>query len=246
MIAIILKYLFLPPLNSDKFTSVIYHLSTIIVQELSIKVVDTSQPFNLYRDYFKRIFDLTIIFLFMPLIIPVFIIVFLCLLISPSNIFFIDKRQGYQGRIFDLYKFSTMTKYNPKEHHSPHDKKRITKLGKLLRATSLDELPQILNVIIGNMSLVGPRPLPGSYEKHYSTEHKKRLSVLPGITGLAQVNGRNTISWADRFDYDIMYIANLSFKNDIRIALSTVKTLVRFSNINMDDTVTMTAFEGYE
>lgn len=178
--------------------------------------------------YVKRVLDFIIsLVLFVILLIPMFIISILIIIIDKQNPIFIQKRTGKNGNIFNLYKFRTMKIINSKNDY--------TKLGKVLRRLSLDELPQVLNIIKGDMSFVGPRPwIPGYYE-NMNIKQRRRVEVLPGLTGLAQVNGRNGISVNKKIDYDLEYIDNFSFKQDIYIVFKTICVIFKSENTYLDE-----------
>ena len=193
----------------------------------------------------KTLFDKVISILGIILLSPILIIIWLILLISiGSPIIFIQERPGLNERPFYFYKFRTMTNTKDKNGVYLSDKKRITPFGSFLRRTSLDELPSLWNVIKGDMSLVGPRPLLMEYLRYYSEKQKRRHNVKPGITGWAQINGRNKISWEEKFDLDIWYVDNQSFKLDIKILIATAKKVIFQEDINMSENVTMEKFEG--
>lgn len=193
----------------------------------------------------KRIFDflLSIIFLliFLPLIL---VLMFLIYMVMGRPIFFKQKRPGYKEKIFDIYKFRTMTNQKDKNGNLLPDKDRLSGLGKFIRSTSLDELPQIYNVLRGDMSFVGPRPLLVEYLKLYNNEQKKRHYVKPGITGLAQVNGRNAISWEEKFKYDLWYVENYSFFLDMKILWLTFLKVLSRGDVSSSTSVTMEKFQG--
>lgn len=193
----------------------------------------------------KRVFDLFIILLNLPLILPTYLLLTL-LVLAKFNfpILFKQSRPGLHGKIFNIYKFRTMTKERDKEGVVLSDDLRLTKFGKLLRSTSLDELPSLWNVLKGEMSLVGPRPLLVEYLPLYSTKQARRHEVKPGITGWAQVNGRNAISWNEKFDLDVWYVDNQSIWLDIKILYMTIIKVITRSGINQDKQVTMEKFKG--
>lgn len=187
----------------------------------------------MYEKYFKRIFDiicaLAAIIVFSWLYIIVAILVRIKL---GSPILFKQKRPGKDEKIFELYKFRTMTDERDEDGNLLPDEVRLTKFGKLLRSTSLDELPEAFNILKGDMSVVGPRPLLVEYLPYYTEEERKRHNVRPGLSGLAQINGRNAIKWEEKFTYDIEYVDNISFVGDIKIILLTVwKAFVKTENI---------------
>jgi len=155
-----------------------------------------------------------------------------------------QKRVGLHERIFTLFKFRSMTEATDKEGNLLPDSERLTSFGKMLRKTSLDELPQLINVLLGQMSLIGPRPLLVEYLKYYDEEQKKRHLVRPGITGWAQVNGRNAISWEKKFELDVWYVEKLSFLLDLSIVWKTVQKIIKSEGISQDGQATMEPFRG--
>ena len=161
-----------------------------------------------------------------------------------SPIFFTQDRIGKDGKIFKMIKFRTMLDATDKYGNQLPDEERLTSFGKLLRSTSIDELPELVNVFLGDMSLVGPRPLLVEYKDLYSTEQWRRHEVRPGITGWAQVNGRNSISWAERFKLDVEYIDNYNLILDIKILFMTVLKVIKKDDISQDGHVTMEKFNG--
>lgn len=199
----------------------------------------------MYSKYLKRIFDiilsLTIIILFWWLILIIAILVKIFL---GSPVIFKQERPGKDEKIFTLYKFRTMTDEKDENGNLLSDEKRLNKFGKFLRSTSLDELPEIINVLKGEMSFVGPRPLLVEYLELYDDRQKYRHKVRPGLTGLAQVNGRNDTTWEARFNHDIEYVKNVTFWNDIKIILKTVNLVFTRKGVNEQGSVTMTKFTG--
>ena len=193
----------------------------------------------------KRIFDLFLVLLGLPLIFLIYLLLAL-LVLAKFNfpILFKQSRPGLHGKIFNIYKFRTMTNERDKEGVLLSDDLRLTKFGKLLRSTSLDELPSLWNVLKGEMSLVGPRPLLVEYLPLYSTKQARRHEVKPGITGWAQVNGRNAISWNEKFDLDVWYVDNQSTWLDIKILYITIKKVITRSGINQDGQATIKNFKG--
>ena len=193
----------------------------------------------------KRVFDLFLVLLSLPLILP--IILLLAVLILPQfnfPILFKQSRPGLNAKIFIIYKFRTMTNEHDKDGILLPAKLRYTKFGKFLRSTSLDELPSLWNVLKNDMSLVGPRPLLVGYLPLYSTRQARRHEIKPGVTGWAQVNGRNAISWDEKFDLDIWYVDNQSIWLDIKILYLTIKKVVTRDNINAEGELTMPKFLG--
>jgi lipopolysaccharide/colanic/teichoic acid biosynthesis glycosyltransferase len=195
----------------------------------------------------KRIFDLVLILLSFPLLFPVFIIV--AILVKwklGSPILYSQVRPGLNAKPFKMFKFRSMTDARDESGELLSDADRLTKFGRLLRSTSLDELPELWNVVKGDMSLVGPRPLLMEYVPLYSEEQTRRHEVRPGITGWAQINGRNAISWDERFKLDVWYVTNRSLWLDLKIIFLTLKKVVVREGISADGEATMTKFTGTE
>ena len=199
----------------------------------------------MYRKFFKRPFDiicsLMFIFWFWWLYIIVGILVKQKL---GSPVIFKQQRPGLNGKIFTMYKFRSMTDAKDKNGNLLSDAERLPRFGKILRATSLDEIPEFINVLKGDMSLIGPRPLLVEYLERYSAEQRKRHDVRPGITGWAQVNGRNAISWEEKFKYDVEYVNKLSFLLDMKIIFLTIKKIVVKEGISQEGNATMEKFTG--
>lgn len=200
----------------------------------------------MYRNFLKRLFDFLISTAAFILLSPIFIllVIFLKIANKGAGVFFFQERPGKDARIFKVIKFKTMNDKKDANGNLLPDADRITKVGKFVRSVSLDELPQLINVIKGDMSLVGPRPLLVKYLPLYNQTQARRHEVRPGITGWAQVNGRNSISWNEKFKLDIYYINHLSLFLDIRILLLTVKKVFLRSGINSDDATPMQTFTG--
>ena len=193
----------------------------------------------------KKIFDLLLIFLSLPLILPIYLLTMLLVLTQLNfPILFRQSRTGLNGKIFNIYKFRTMTNDCDKDGILLPDALRLNKFGKFLRSTSLDELPSLWNVLKSDMSLVGPRPLLLEYLTLYSTQQARRHEVKPGITGWAQVNGRNAITWGEKFDLDVWYVDNQSIWLDIKILWLTVKKVIMRDGINQVGQSTMENFKG--
>ena len=194
---------------------------------------------------FKSIFDKTLALFLIILFSPIYIVVSLLIFFKMgSPILFRQKRPGYKEKIFGIYKFRTMTNEKDEFGNLLPDDKRLVGIGKFIRSTSLDELPQLFNVLKGEMSFVGPRPLLVEYLPLYNQKQKKRHDVKPGITGWAQVNGRNAISWEQKFDYDVWYVDNQSFLLDIKILWLTFLKVVKRSDISSSTSSTMEKFTG--
>ncbi|WP_147533180.1 sugar transferase [Bacillus marasmi] len=193
----------------------------------------------------KRIFDLIVACAGITLLSPIILLTALLIRLKlGSPILFKQERPGLQGKIFTLYKFRTMTDERDEKGELLPDHLRLTGFGKLLRKLSLDEFPQLLNVVKGEMSLVGPRPLLVEYLPLYSSQQQKRHNVPPGITGWAQVNGRNAITWEERFELDVWYVENQSFWLDMKILFLTFKKVIMSDGVSHQDYVTMPDFEG--
>ncbi len=193
----------------------------------------------------KLLFDKTLALFLIILFSPIYLIVSLLIYKKMgSPILFRQKRPGYKKKIFGIYKFRTMTNEKDEFGNLLPDEKRLVGIGKFIRSTSLDELPQLFNVLKGEMSFVGPRPLLIEYLDLYNDKQKRRHNVKPGITGWAQVNGRNAISWEQKFDYDVWYVDNQSFWLDIKILWMTFLKVLKRSDISSDTHVTMEKFEG--
>lgn len=195
----------------------------------------------------KRLFDFLVTLLALFFLLPVILLVAILIRFKlGSPILFTQKRPGLNGKTFKMMKFRTMLDGKDKQGNLLPDDERMTHFGALLRSTSLDELPSLFNVLKGDMSLVGPRPLLVQYLPLYSDEQARRHNVRPGITGWAQVNGRNAISWEDKFKFDIWYVDNISFWLDIKILFLTVKKVLIKEGISADEHVTMPLFTGYK
>lgn len=202
----------------------------------------------IYQRYIKRcldfVFSLLAIICFSPIIVIVAVLLFICN--KGNNVLFIQERPGKYGKIFKVYKFKTMNDNCDNNGKLLCDSQRTTKIGKFFRSTSIDELPQLFNIIKGDMSFIGPRPLLIQYLPLYSNEQARRHNVTPGITGWAQINGRNAISWEQKFEYDVFYVDNCSFSLDLRIALITIKQLLTHSDISQHALVSAEPFKGNE
>ena len=193
----------------------------------------------------KRACDLIFIFLAVPVWIPLFVICFLMVwIVQGRPIFFRQLRSGRGGVPFNILKFRTMKDLRDESGQSIADSERLSPFGRTLRALSLDEIPELLNVIAGQMSLVGPRPLPVAYLERYSPFQRRRLECLPGITGWAQVNGRNQVTWEQRFELDVWYVDNRSTLLDLKILLKTLLTVLKRDGISAEGEATMTEFMG--
>lgn len=200
----------------------------------------------MYKECFKRILDFIIGFSVLFIISPILLIIILWLHFANkgSGAFFFQARPGKDGKIFKVIKFKTMTDERDENGNLLPDEKRITKVGKFIRSTSLDELPQLINVLKGDMALIGPRPLLPQYLPLYSEEQKRRHEVRPGITGWAQVNGRNAISWTKKFELDVWYVDHCSFLLDLKIISLTIKKVFVREGISSGTSATMEVFTG--
>ena len=189
-----------------------------------------------YRVFFKRFYDIVLSGLAILLLSPVLLVLIVLGAIKmKGNPFFTQLRPGKKGKIFRLIKFRTMTCEKDENGNLLPDEKRLTRYGKILRSTSLDELPELINIFIGNMSIVGPRPLLVEYLPYYTEEESHRHDVRPGLTGLAQVNGRNAISWDDKLAYDVKYVSKISLLGDVKILCLTLYKVVKRSGIQFEN-----------
>ncbi|CAM4294816.1 sugar transferase [Zobellia nedashkovskayae] len=199
----------------------------------------------MYKDFLKRVLDFLIALFGLIVAGPILVFVIVFLAVSnQGDVFFVQKRPGKNEKIFKIFKFKTMNDKKDENGNLLPDEVRLTSIGKFIRKTSLDELPQLLNVLKGEMSLIGPRPLLVSYLPLYNETQKKRHLVRPGITGWAQVNGRNAIAWDKKFEYDVWYVKNLSFLLDLKIILLTVQKVLKSDGISSDSSATMEVFTG--
>ena len=200
----------------------------------------------MYRSFIKRLMDVLIVFLGLRVLLPVLLgsAFWLHFANKGAGAFFFQERPGKNGKLFKVIKLKTMTDERDEHGSLLPDEKRLTKVGKFVRSTSMDELPQLINVLKGDMSLIGPRPLLPQYLPLYSKEQARRHEVRPGVTGWAQVNGRNAISWSKKFELDIWYVDHCSFLLDLKIILLTIKKVFVREGINSDDSATMEPFTG--
>lgn len=201
---------------------------------------------NLYKNFLKRICDIIVsgnllLVLFMPLSI---VTLWLHIVNNGAGAFFCQERPGKNGKIFKVVKFKTMNDKRDAQGNLLPDEKRLTKIGRFIRSTSIDELPQLWNVLKGDMSLIGPRPLLVQYLPLYSPEQARRHEVRPGITGWAQCHGRNAISWKKKFELDIWYVDHISFHTDCKVVLTTIKKVLFREDINSATSATMELFNG--
>ena len=200
----------------------------------------------MYKNFFKRFFDFWIALIALIVISPVLLVVTIWLHFANkgAGAFFFQERPGKDAKIFKIIKFKTMTDERDAEGNLLPDAERLTKVGKFVRSTSIDELPQLINVLKGDMALIGPRPLLVQYLPLYSPEQARRHEVRPGISGWAQCNGRNAISWQDKFKLDVWYVDNVSLKVDLHVIFLTIKKVVGRKDINQQGVATMEFFTG--
>lgn len=200
----------------------------------------------LYRRFFKRFLDIILSGCALLLLSPIILILWIWLTIANNGVgaLFFQERPGKDGKIFKVVKFKTMTDERDLNGNLLPDEDRLTKVGKFVRSTSLDELPQLWNILKGDMSFIGPRPLLPEYLPLYSPEQARRHNVRPGLSGWAQVNGRNSISWKQRFEYDVWYVDNISFKLDLKIFFLSIKKAFVREGINSAKSATMEYFNG--
>lgn len=200
---------------------------------------------SFYRNYGKRMIDIVLSFIALIILAPLLIIIGVLVYFKlGSPVLFAQERPGKDEKIFKLYKFRTMTDEKDKQGKLLPDSVRLTKFGKFLRSTSLDELPELWNILIGDMSIVGPRPLLVQYLPLYNNHQKRRHDVRPGLTGYAQVNGRNALSWQEKFNYDVEYVDKVNFLLDSQIVLKTIKQVLIKDGISSETSATMEAFKG--
>lgn len=199
---------------------------------------------TVYSKYIKRVLDFIISLLALTVLSPLLLVLTLVGAVKMrGNPFFVQERPGRNGRVFRLIKFRSMTNKKKNGELLP-DEERLTGYGRFLRRTSLDELPELLNILVGHMSIVGPRPLLVKYLPLYNEHQARRHEVRPGLTGWAQVNGRNSITWEQKFDYDVWYVDHISFVLDFRIVMMTVRSVLKREGISGDNNATMAEFEG--
>ena len=200
----------------------------------------------MYKHFFKRFLDFWISLIVLIVISPILLVMTIWLHFANkgAGAFFFQERPGKDGKIFKVIKFKTMTDERDAEENLLPDAQRLTKVGRFVRSTSIDELPQLINVLKGDMALIGPRPLMPKYLKLYTPEQMRRHEVRPGITGWAQVHGRNTISFTERFKYDVWYVDHLTFALDIKIFFMTILKIFKREGISQEGQVTMEAFNG--
>ena len=200
----------------------------------------------MYAKYFKRILDFILSLIALILLSPVMLVTYILVRVKLGKpAIFKQKRPGKDEKIFTLYKFRSMTEERDKNGELLPDKDRLTKFGRILRSTSLDELPELFNILKGDMSIVGPRPLAVKYLPYYNDVERHRHDVRPGLTGLAQVSGRNNLQWEKRFEYDVSYVQNRSLKNDLIIILKTIKKVVKKEDIAVKEDNCLEDFDVY-
>lgn len=201
--------------------------------------------YGIYGKYIKRILDFILSLLALIILSP-FILIFTVIgaIKMKGNPFFVQKRPGKDGKIFSLIKFRTMTNKKDRDGNLLPDEKRLTSYGKFLRSTSIDEVLEIINILKGDMSIIGPRPLLVKYLPLYNEYQKHRHDVRPGLTGYAQVHGRNTVSWEEKFDMDVKYVQHITFMGDLKILLETVVKVLKRDGISSETSVTMEEFRG--
>ena len=199
----------------------------------------------MYERFIKRILDFTLSLIALTVLLPLMLVLMVLGAIKmKGNPFFTQLRPGKDGKIFKLIKFRSMTCEKDKDGNLLPDEVRLTRYGEILRSTSLDELPELLNILKGDMSIVGPRPMLVQYLPLYNEEQRHRHDVRPGLTGWAQVNGRNSITWEDKFRYDVWYVRNISFILDVKILFLTVKKVFCREGISAENSATMEDFQG--
>ncbi|OYD44526.1 lipid carrier--UDP-N-acetylgalactosaminyltransferase [Sphingobacterium cellulitidis] len=199
----------------------------------------------MYKQFVKRFIDIIISFFGLLFLSPIFLFVTISLfIVNSGKPFFFQIRPGYKGKLFKIVKFKTMNDRKDDNGILLPDADRLTSIGSFVRKTSIDEIPQLLNVLIGDMSIIGPRPLLEQYLPLYNEVQKRRHEVKPGITGWAQTNGRNAISWKQKFDYDVWYVDNLSFPLDVKIFFLTIKKVFVREGISAEGQATMEVFKG--
>ncbi len=199
----------------------------------------------MYKKFLKRIFDFLFALIGFSLLSPLFLFIIIGLFfVNEGRPFFVQLRPGKNGQLFKIVKFKTMSDKMDSNGNLLPDANRLTKIGQLVRKTSLDELPQLINVLKGDMSLIGPRPLLPEYLPLYNETQKRRHEVRPGITGWAQVNGRNAISWQKKFEYDVWYVENISFVLDCKIVFLTIKKVFKREGVTAGNSASAEVFKG--
>ncbi|WP_320122129.1 sugar transferase [uncultured Sphaerochaeta sp.] len=198
---------------------------------------------DMYKFFLKRLLDFVLSLLALLILFPLLVVLgILVRVFLGTPVLFVQQRPGVNEKIFKLYKFRSMTDRKDIEGNLLPDEERLTRFGRFLRASSLDELPELVNILKGDMSIVGPRPLLVQYLDRYNNFQKRRHEVRPGITGLAQVNGRNALSWKKKFQYDVWYVDHVSFVQDVKIILQTIRVVLSHSDISSSTSATMEEF----
>ncbi|MCZ2845105.1 MAG: sugar transferase [Candidatus Bathyarchaeota archaeon] len=199
----------------------------------------------MYQNFFKPLIDIVVAIMALIIFLPVFILVaIIILIVHKENPFFLQLRPGKNERLFKIIKFKTMTSEKDENGNLLPDSERLTAVGSFIRKTSLDEIPQLINILMGDMSLIGPRPLLPEYLEFFDKYESQRHLVKPGITGWAAVNGRNAISWKKKFQYDVWYVKNISFLLDLKILRKTFLKVLRSEGINMENVATTEPYNG--
>ena len=223
-------------------TTTVWGIIILCVAALAVLVLVSAL---FYKHFFKRFYDIVLSGMALLVLSPILLVLIILGAIKmKGNPFFTQLRPGKNEKIFKLIKFRTMTCETDENGNLLPDEKRLTGYGKFLRSTSLDELPELINIFIGNMSIVGPRPLLVQYLELYNEEQRHRHDVRPGLTGYAQVHGRNTVSWEERFKMDVKYVNSISLWGDIEIILGTVVSVLKKEGISSETSATMEAFQG--
>ncbi len=218
-----------------------------LIADLFQKQKDGHKPYGPYERFVKRGLDAFLATGALIVLSPVLLVTAILVRVKlGSPVLFTQERPGRDGKIFKLYKFRTMTDARDEKGELLPDDQRLPAFGQKLRSTSLDELPELINMIKGDMAVVGPRPLLVRYLPRYNAHQARRHEVRPGFTGLAQVHGRNAISWEEKFDWDVKYVDNITFKGDLQIIIDTVRTVLKREGINSDTSATMEEFMGTE
>lgn len=201
----------------------------------------------MYQNFIKSTLDVISAFILLIVASPILLgIIIVLLFVNKGKLFFTQQRAGKNGEIFRIFKFKSLSDALNDQGHLLSEQQRLTRIGKILRRTSLDEIPQLINVLKGDMSIVGPRPLYPSYLVLYNTFQKRRHEVKPGITGWAQINGRNAVTWPERFALDVWYVKNISFALDIKVLFRTVKKVLIKEGVNNSENIDMPYFKGNE
>ena len=211
-----------------------------------VQFVERKEVILMYKHFFKRLIDFLVALVAIICLSPLFLVVTLWLMIANkgAGAFFLQPRPGKDAKIFKVIKYKTMTDEKDADGQLLPDEQRLTRVGRFVRSTSIDELPQLFNVLKGDMALIGPRPLLVKYLPLYSPEQARRHEVRPGITGWAQCHGRNAISWKEKFELDVWYVDHLSFATDLKVIYHTIGTVLNRSGISHEGSATMEAFNG--